>query len=78
MTAMITKATARKRYPCTWDCGSHIEPGQPYIRWALPPWTDGNDDDHWTSGTAHGQRPEECPTFIHGQPHPAMDTVEAS
>ena len=76
MSAIITESTARRRYTCSWDCGSDIEPGQRYVRWSLPPRSEGNSDDHWVSGTAHGDLPEKCPTFIHGTPAEGMQVVE--
>lgn len=73
MTYLITPSTARKRYPCSWDCGSPIEPGTRYIRWSIPPGDEGNEDgDHWIVGTLHDRDPGKCPTFIHGTPHPAL------
>jgi len=75
MTALVTKSTARKRYRCSWDCGSAIEVGQPYVRWALPPWTELNEQDGWQVGAAHGEHTTDCPTFIDGIPDPVMDEI---
>jgi hypothetical protein len=75
MSALVTRSTARKRHPCSWDCGSLIESGQPHVRWALPPGDEWNTGESWQSGTAHGEDPTQCPTFIHGDPHPAMDEI---
>jgi hypothetical protein len=75
VTAVFRERTSRQARPCSWDCGSEIAPGDRYVYWSLPPLSEGNDEPHWVSGAAHGATPEACPTFVHGEPAPAMDVV---
>lgn len=57
---MIEHHTARREYECTY-CDGPIRPGTRYVRAALPPWTGGNESEHFWHLKAHGMSPDSCP-----------------
>lgn len=61
--ALHVDRVARKQHHCGWDCGDPIEPGQRYIRSAMPPWTEPNESPHWWTAALHGASLYDCPTY---------------
>jgi hypothetical protein len=61
--ALHVERTAVKRHICGWDCGYPIEPGERYIRSAMPPWTEPNESDHWWTHAIHGPTFYDCPPY---------------
>ena len=58
--SLKTVAKARRRYPCEWahhtpgeECHRMIEPGELYVRAALPPGMEPNYGDHWWTMRYH-------------------------
>lgn len=72
-----TERTARRDYPCSWECGDPIKAGARYVRSALPPWTEPNESDHWWTARLHGHTYYDCPSRRRFAPaEPAAPTHE--
>jgi hypothetical protein len=67
---LYTERRARKAHRCT-RCRTWIQPGETYVRAALPPRSDPFNSDHWWTDVAHGRYPADCPVDAWGQPREA-------
>lgn len=71
---LYTEHTARVRHMCS-ACQDPIEPGERYVKAALPPLVDPNHDPRWWTMKVHGRSLYDCPTY---QPALPADPVASA